>query len=100
MGTDEGLLLALNAKVWRVRPSSLVTISDPAVALAVDDALALRLRQMEIEAQRTRPEADVVAAGQRYEGPSDWGVPLHDPGRQAARMRDFEAKLRREGKVH
>jgi hypothetical protein len=37
--------LALTAKTWGVRPSSLIGVTDPVVALALDEALAVRLYQ-------------------------------------------------------
>lgn len=97
MRGDEGLLLALTAKMWGGRPSSYAGISDKAVALALDDALGLRLRQL--EKQPGRPEADVLATGQRYENADDWGVPLYDEHRQTERRRAFTAKLIAEGKI-
>jgi hypothetical protein len=43
----------------------------------------------------------VVAAGDRYEGPNDWGVPLFDDAKAAASRAAHRALLQAEGvKVH
>lgn len=43
IGSDEGLRCALSARTWGTRPSILLGITEPVVAYAVDEALALRL---------------------------------------------------------
>jgi hypothetical protein len=56
-------------------------------------------REIALSDDLPEAEAEVIAGGQRYEGPEDWGRPLHDPERQAAARRSFEEQLRREGKI-
>ena len=43
VASDEGLRCALSARTWGTRPSALLGITEPVVAYAVDEALALRL---------------------------------------------------------
>lgn len=101
MASDEAVGVALTAKTWGARPSALLTISHPVAALAVDDALAHLLLAVGHRPAVGRPDAEVTAAGDRYEVPADWGVPLRDPERQAAAQAAYRALLRREGvKVH
>lgn len=90
--------MAVQARTWGVRPSALLTISEPVVALALDDALLQRL----IAAQRsTAPRADVPPPpGSRYETVEDLGVPLWDEARARERAIAHEQKLRREGRIH
>jgi hypothetical protein len=71
--SDEGLMLALQAGRWHVRPSELAGVSEPLVALALDEALAERLAAAEVEqARRSKnPSHGWIEPGQRYEEPSD-----------------------------
>jgi hypothetical protein len=71
--SDEGLMLALQAARWHVRPSSIVQVSEPLVALALDEALAERLAQRELEEARRRknPSHGYIEPGTRYEEPAD-----------------------------
>lgn len=97
MTSDEGLLAAMQARMWHARPSSLVTISDPVLAYVVDDALMHRL----LEAQRSRkPGAETLPPGTRFEDARDLDRPLWDEQRARERAAAFEAKLRREGRIH
>lgn len=64
-------MAAIAAKMWGVRPSSLVTISDPVVAYEVDVVLASRLLQAQKPGQRAKADPDVLAAGLRYETARD-----------------------------
>lgn len=43
VASDEGLRCAISARTWGQRPSALLGITEPVVAYAVDEALALRL---------------------------------------------------------
>jgi hypothetical protein len=98
VASDEALLLALGAKTWGVRPSSLLTISEPVVALALDDALLQRLIAAHAS---TKPRADVPPPpGSRYETLDDLGVPLWNEARARERAAAHEQKLRREGRIH
>ena len=94
----EALLLGANARTWGSRPSALLEITSPVVALVVDDALATLLRRQAASAPVHR--ADLNVPGMRYEGPADWGRPLHDAERQAAVKAAYFEQLRREGRVH
>lgn len=93
-------MLMLSAKVWGQRPSALLGPIAPLVALQLDDALAARLLH-ETTHPTSQPDPDVVAAGARYEGPADWGVPLFDEARAAASKAAYRDLIRGEGtKVH
>jgi len=93
-------MLLLTAQTWQGRPSEYLGPIAPVVGLLIDEALALRLAQE--RTQRTsQPDAEVIGAGSRYEGPDDWGVPLYDEARAQASREAFREQLRREGvKVH
>jgi hypothetical protein len=43
VGSERALSLALTARTFGQRPSDLIGVPDPVVALVVDEALALRL---------------------------------------------------------
>lgn len=101
MPSAQALLLAHNARTWGTRPSELLGLTEPLVALLIDDALALRLAQQQRE-DGAQPRADApLPPGMRYERASDIDQPLYDAARANARRLAFEAKLRSEGvKVH
>jgi hypothetical protein len=91
----------LTARFYGTRLSSLLTISHPVAALAVDDAVAHRVIAEGRRSADGKRDPEVIEAGSRYEGPADWGVPLHDPERQAAARAAYRDLLAREGvKVH
>lgn len=94
-------MLVLTAKVWGQRPSSYLPGIGPHVALLLDDALAAMLLQESRRQPSSQPDPEVVAAGGRYEGPADWGVPLFDDARARQSREAYRELLRSEGvKVH
>ena len=95
MESEEALLLAARARAFGGDPSSRLTISDPVVAYALDDALFHRL----IAAQPSKPGAEKLPPGTRYESVSDLGRPLWDEARARRRNEAFTAKLIREGRM-
>jgi hypothetical protein len=66
--TDEALILARQAQTWRTRPSELIGVRNPLVALVLDDALALRLASPGRRMDRSRQhERGAKPAGLAYE---------------------------------
>lgn len=96
------MLLAANAKEWGVRPSSLLTISEPVVALVLDDALHLRLDRLRAESRaQAQGSRSVPPPGFRFESAGDWRRPLRDVARQTAMREAYLADLAKRGvKVH
>jgi hypothetical protein len=90
-------MLMLTAKVWGQRPSAYLGRIEPLVALLLDDALAARLLQESRRQPTSQPDPDVVAAGSRYEGPADWGVPLFDDARAAESRAAYRELIRGDG---
>ena len=83
----------------------MLRISDPLLALDLDVALALRIGFFRAERRPVsagvRPDPDVVAAGDRYDGPDLWTRPLEDDERARASRAAYLATLEREGmKTH
>jgi len=72
-------------------------LTDPLVALLLDDALALRL----LRHQTSNERADDLPFNTRFESDDDLNRPLHDPAKAAESRALFLAKLREEGiKTH
>lgn len=74
-------------------------MQDPHLALDLDVALALRLHlsaKADVRRPAGRPDPGVLAAGDRYVVPEDYGRPLDDPARAAASRVAFLAMLERE----
>jgi len=75
----------------------MVGVTDPVVAFALDDALALRLLRHQTSKQR----ADDLPPDIRFETEDDLNRPLHDAAKAAESKALFLAKLREEGvKTH
>ena len=53
MASPQGELLAHTARTWGQRPSAMLGLTDPVVAYALDEALALVLRIREMEARQS-----------------------------------------------
>ena len=67
VGSERGLLLGLQARMWGQRPSALVGLSDePVVAFALDEALFYRVMRFDLRGQQ--PQAP---AGMHYERLTD-----------------------------
>lgn len=60
----------MTAKMFGTRPSELLGLADPVVALALDEAVALRVIYEERRAQ-TKPGKGAIPPGQRYETPGE-----------------------------
>ena len=88
-------MLAARAKAFGGDPSRRLTISDPVVAFALDDALFHRL----IGAQPSKPGAETLPDGTRFESVSDLAVPLWNEARAQQRDDAFTEKLIREGRM-
>lgn len=87
--TDEALRLVLQAETWHRRPSEMIGVSDPVVALALDDALLERLWQV----RREQPaDTTQLPAGLRYETARDIAPPPNDPARVQELRNEMLAK--------
>lgn len=73
MGSNEALGIAVQAELWGQRPSGLLMIRNPLVALEVDDALAQRLLLLREAAARKgrKGQDDTPPAGLVYEDLGD-----------------------------
>lgn len=66
VASPAAISIGLTAKMFGQRPSSLLDVHDPVVALALDEAVALRLTYAE-QAQRSSKAKGDIPPGQRYE---------------------------------
>lgn len=62
--------MGLTAKTFGARPSELLGLSDPVVAYAVDEAVAIRLRADEQRAEQAAGKGS-IDPNQRYETAAD-----------------------------
>jgi hypothetical protein len=71
-------------------------ITDPLVAYALDEALALRLHlSTEQRAGASARPAVTPPPGFRFESAEDWGVPMYDEQRREQRRREMLAEYGR-----
>lgn len=101
MNSPQAMVLAVTAKTFSQRPSSLLGLTGPRVALDLDQTLAVRLKVAENRDQRAHSNTpfgrlDAVLAGQ---GPQISPDGLRYQSAQAVYDAEMEAR-RREGLVH
>lgn len=93
-------MLMLTATTWGGRPSQYLGPIEPIVAHALDEALAARWIQERNHQASHQRDPDVMAAGSRYEGPDDWGVPLFDEAKARQSRETYRELIERERQVH